>query len=54
MDHDILPNPPFLSKYGIKTRLDDSLISSVFALNVTPKTVIFLFLILLFNIFELF
>src|SRR6056300_554992 len=41
---------PFFNNSGIIVKLDESLISSVFALKVTPKNVIFLFLILFFNI----
>ena len=42
-------NAPFLERAGIILTQDESLISSVFALNVTPKKQIFLFFKLLFN-----
>ena len=41
---------PFFDYLGIMVRLDESLISSVFALKVTPRKVIFLFLTLFFKI----
>ena len=41
---------PFLDRNGINLRLDESLISSVFALKVTPKKDTILFLILFFKI----
>ena len=44
---------PFLFNVGIIIKLEDSLISSVFALKVTPKKAIFLFLILFDKIFSI-
>ena len=43
----------FFDKKGIIFNLEDSLISSVFALKVTPKKQIFLFFNLLFNILDI-
>ena len=41
---------PFLTNDGINLREGESLMSSVFALNVTPRNVIFFLFILLFKI----